>query len=132
MIRGRLRPLTKNATNGTYVKYYPSVAFLPSVALGALLTTNISCDKGASATFQSKLRMSSTSSTAHPELFHVKATSAALLTRDCERRKSLLANIVLGIVSVSWSYRPSVVWSYGRFFDLRDLRDLRPKRSLGQ
>ena len=35
-----MRPLTKNATNGTYVKYYPSVAFLPSVALGALLTTN--------------------------------------------------------------------------------------------
>ena len=27
MIRGRLRPLTKNATNGTYAKYYPSVAF---------------------------------------------------------------------------------------------------------
>ena len=41
MIRGRLRPLTKNATNGTYVKYYPSEAFLPSVALGAILTTNI-------------------------------------------------------------------------------------------
>ena len=40
VITGRLRPLTKNATNGTYVKYYPSVAFLPSVALGALLTTN--------------------------------------------------------------------------------------------
>ena len=41
MISGRLRPLTKNATNGTYVKYYPSVAFLPSVALGTLLTTNL-------------------------------------------------------------------------------------------
>ena len=36
-----MRPLTKNATNGTYIKYYPSVAFLPSVALGALLTTNL-------------------------------------------------------------------------------------------
>ena len=36
-----MRPLTKNATNGTYVKYYPSVAFLPSVALGTLLTTNL-------------------------------------------------------------------------------------------
>ena len=36
-----MRPLTKNATNGTYVKYYPLVAFLPSVALGALLTTNL-------------------------------------------------------------------------------------------
>ena len=36
-----MRPLTKNTTNGTYVKYYPSVAFLPSVALGALLTTNL-------------------------------------------------------------------------------------------
>ena len=35
-----MRPLTKNATNGTYFKYYPSVAFLPSVALGTLLTTN--------------------------------------------------------------------------------------------
>jgi hypothetical protein len=36
-----LRPLTKNATNGTYIKYYPSVAFLPGVALGTLLTTNL-------------------------------------------------------------------------------------------
>ena len=36
-----MRPLTKNATNGTYFKYYPSVAFLPSVALGTLLTTNL-------------------------------------------------------------------------------------------
>ena len=35
-----MRPLTKNDANGPYVKYYPSVAFLPSVALGALLTTN--------------------------------------------------------------------------------------------
>ena len=41
VIRGRLLPLTKNATNGTYAKYYPSVAFLPSVALGTLLTTNL-------------------------------------------------------------------------------------------
>ena len=36
-----MRPLTKNATNGTYAKYYPSVAFLPSVALGTLLTRNL-------------------------------------------------------------------------------------------
>ena len=35
-----MRPLTKNGDNGTYVKYYPSSPFLPSVALGALLTTN--------------------------------------------------------------------------------------------
>ena len=40
MIRGRSRPLTKNAVNGTYVKYYPSTAFLSSVALDALLTMN--------------------------------------------------------------------------------------------
>ena len=36
-----MRPLTKNGDNGTYVKYYPSSPFLPSVALGALLTTNL-------------------------------------------------------------------------------------------
>ena len=41
MIRGRLRPLTKNGDNGTYAKYYPSSPFLPSVALGTLLTTNL-------------------------------------------------------------------------------------------
>ena len=35
-----MRPLTKNGDNGTYVKYYPSSPFLPSVALGTLLTTN--------------------------------------------------------------------------------------------
>jgi hypothetical protein len=45
VIRGRLRPLTKNGDNGTYVKYYPSSPFLPSVALGALLTRNISREK---------------------------------------------------------------------------------------
>ena len=36
-----MRPLTKNGDNGTYVKYYPSSPFLPSVALGTLLTTNL-------------------------------------------------------------------------------------------
>ncbi|MBO5830138.1 MAG: hypothetical protein J6R01_00845, partial [Alistipes sp.] len=39
-------------------------------------------DKGASATFQSKPRMGRTSSTTHPGLFHVKATSATLLTTN--------------------------------------------------
>ena len=36
-----MRPLTKNGDNGTYAKYYPSSPFLPSVALGTLLTTNL-------------------------------------------------------------------------------------------
>jgi hypothetical protein len=35
-----LRPLTKNGSNGMYIKYYPSLPFLPSVALGTLLTLN--------------------------------------------------------------------------------------------
>ena len=30
--RQHLLPLTKSAVNGMYVKYYPSTAFLPSVA----------------------------------------------------------------------------------------------------
>ena len=41
MIRGRLRPLTKNPDNEQYFKYSPSSGFLPSVALGTLLTTNL-------------------------------------------------------------------------------------------
>jgi hypothetical protein len=41
VIRGRLRPLTKIGDNGTYVKYYPSSPFLPSVALDTLLTKNL-------------------------------------------------------------------------------------------
>ena len=48
----------------------------------------ISCDKGASATFQSKPPMGRTSSTTHRWLFHVKATSATLLTRNISRDKS--------------------------------------------
>ena len=40
MIRGRLRPLAKKATMGRTFKYYPSLPFSPSVALGALLTRN--------------------------------------------------------------------------------------------
>ena len=35
-----MRPLTKNADNEQYFEYSPSSAFLPSVALGTLLTTN--------------------------------------------------------------------------------------------
>ena len=35
VIAAHLLPLTKSATNGTYVKYYPSVAFLPSVVSAA-------------------------------------------------------------------------------------------------
>ena len=42
----------------------------------------ICCDKGASATFQSKPPMGRTSSTTHRWFFHVKATSATLLTRN--------------------------------------------------
>ena len=41
MIRGRLRPLTKNPDNEQYFEYSPSSGFLPSVALGTLLTTNL-------------------------------------------------------------------------------------------
>ena len=35
-----MRPLTKNPDNEQYFEYSPSSGFLPSVALGALLTTN--------------------------------------------------------------------------------------------
>ena len=35
-----MRPLTKNGDNEQYFKYSPSSPFLPSVALGTLLTTN--------------------------------------------------------------------------------------------
>ena len=40
VIRGRLRPLTKNGDDEQHAKYSPSSPFLPSVALGALLVTN--------------------------------------------------------------------------------------------
>ena len=46
MIRGRLRPLTKNPDNEQYFEYSPSSGFLPSVALGTLLTTNWRADLG--------------------------------------------------------------------------------------
>ena len=36
-----MRPLTKNPDNEQYFEYSPSSGFLPSVALGALLTTNL-------------------------------------------------------------------------------------------
>ena len=36
-----MRPLTKNPDNEQYFKYSPSSGFLPSVALGTLLTTNL-------------------------------------------------------------------------------------------
>ena len=35
-----MRPLTKNATNGTYAKYYPSVAFHVKATSATLLTRN--------------------------------------------------------------------------------------------
>ena len=35
-----MRPLTKNPDNEQYFEYSPSSGFLPSVALGTLLTTN--------------------------------------------------------------------------------------------
>ncbi len=44
-----LPPLTRSTISGMYAKYYPSVAFLPSVALGTLLTTNCGNEKAASA-----------------------------------------------------------------------------------
>ena len=42
----------------------------------------ICCDSGASAAFQSKPRMGNTLSMSHPGLFHVKTTSATLLTTN--------------------------------------------------
>ena len=36
-----MRPLTKNTDNEQYFVYSPSSGFLPSVALGALLKTNL-------------------------------------------------------------------------------------------
>ena len=36
-----MRPLTKNPDNEQYFEYSPSSGFLPSVALGTLLTTNL-------------------------------------------------------------------------------------------
>ena len=62
-----------------YLKYYPSLQFLPSVALGALLTPNsISCDSGTSAPLQSNPPMGCTSSTTHRWIFHVSDTSVPL------------------------------------------------------
>ena len=38
--KGSIAAPNKKGDNGTYVKYYPSSPFSPSVALGALLTRN--------------------------------------------------------------------------------------------
>ncbi|MBQ6612193.1 MAG: hypothetical protein IIX19_00550, partial [Alistipes sp.] len=56
--------------------------FLDAPHLTASDKKFISRDKGASATFQSKPPMGRTPSTTHRWLFHVKATSATLLTTN--------------------------------------------------
>ena len=83
MISRNLRHINKSKTPRAVLKCtIPWGSSFLMHHISRLLTRNISCDKGASATFQSKPRMGNTSSMSHPGLLHVKATSATLLTRN--------------------------------------------------
>ena len=93
------------AAMGCTLKYYPSLPFLPSVALGALLTTNsISCDSGASASFQSKAWIGCTPKYYLSRLFSCQRHICTTLTLNCATGALLFA-ATSNLLTWNWACR---------------------------